>query len=90
MAGITGVYPCGDIVTTNAVLQLSPGQRTSLTRDATIFNEQRASQRTQFASSADYISYKKAQVIAASKASTVLPAQSSIVTSLQSICNPPS
>lgn len=87
MAGITGTYPCGDLVTTNATLQLSPGQRTSLVRAATIFNGQGT--RTQFASSADYTSYKKAQTIAASKPSTVLPAQSTIVTNLQSICNPP-
>jgi hypothetical protein len=87
MAGITGTYPCGDLVTTNLTLQLSPGQRTSMVRDATIFIGQGT--RTQFASSADYTSYKKAQALAASKASTVLPAQSSIVTTLQSICNPP-
>lgn len=46
--------------------QLSSGMRTGLLTDATVFNHQLATGRTQFASAGEYLRYKKARTLTGS------------------------
>lgn len=79
---------CGSCADTPIVLpaperQLSSAQRTSLLSEAVIYQHQRTTGKTQFASAMEYLRYKKARVMAGTPLCTAgRPPQSSIVTGL--------
>ena len=83
---------CGDVapVLPTPESQLSGGQRTSLVSEATIYQHQRLTGKTQFTSSSDYISYKKARLLAGSSSCTKSrPPQSAIIKDLIAVgCGP--
>jgi hypothetical protein len=74
---------CGAILPTQTA-QLSSGMRTSLVASATIYT---SGKRSRFTSAADYLQYKKSQVLAGAQPPVGRPLQSAAVAAL--VCSGP-
>lgn len=73
---------CAPVLPTT-VSQLSSGERIRIISSATIYNYAKATdQKSRFASGADYIQYKKAQVLAGALPSIGRPLQSAAIAGL--------
>ena len=70
--------------------QLTGNQRTGILAEATLYNHQFISGRTQFASGMDYIRYKKARILAGSAAYTKgrPPPSAATADLIKNGCNP--